>query len=256
MANNSSKPFHAVVTGGLGGIGQAIVAALFERTKKTSGLIFVIDYLPEHDERAQALQQQGIIYLSVQLTFVEEIKQAFKKIYAIIEEQFPGSHLSLLVNNAGITKDALAIRVKEYDWDEVLDVNLKAAFFCAQQALSSLSKNNGGYIISLSSVVGITGNAGQVSYAASKAGVISMTKTLAKEYATRGILCNAIAPGFIMTPMTAKLSDQMQASILEQIPLKRFGSVQEIANLILFLSSGNADYITGQTITIDGGLIC
>lgn len=255
MTDQLQKPFHCIITGGLGGIGQALVSAFLARQKEQPGLLFVFDYLPESDVRVQAFQQQGIIYLQVQLSIVEQIKDAFKKVYAIIDQQFPNSHLSLLVNNAGITKDSLALRVKESDWDEVLDVNLKASFFCAQQALSSMIKNQGGYIINMSSVVALTGNPGQVNYAASKAGLIAMTKTLALEYASRKILCNAIAPGFIATPMTDKLSDSIKASILQKIPLGRFGLPQEVAELVLFLSSGKADYITGQVLTLDGGLV-
>jgi 3-oxoacyl-[acyl-carrier protein] reductase len=255
MNNTSQKPFHCIITGGLGGIGQALVVAFLERQKQQPGLLFVFDCLPECDERAQALEQQGVIYLCVQLASIEHIKDAFKKVYAIIEQQFPGSNLSLLVNNAGITKDALALRVKESDWDNVLDVNLKASFFCAQQALSSMIKNQGGYIISMSSVVALTGNPGQVNYAASKAGVIAMSKTLAQEYASRNVLCNVIAPGFIATPMTNKLSEEVKSKILSQIPLGRFGKPQDVAELVLFLSSGKADYITGQVFTLDGGLV-
>ena len=254
MSNDSIKPFCSLVTGGLGGIGQAIVQALLERQKTVPGLVFVFDCIDPSDDRVIALTQKGGIYFCVNLLQVDAIKEGFKKLYATIEQNFPGGFLSLLVNNAGITKDALALRLKESDWDDVVDINLKAAFFCAQQALPSMIKNGKGYLINMSSIVALTGNPGQVNYAASKAGLIAMTKTLAAEYASRNILCNAIAPGFITTLMTNKLSQEVQSAILQKIPLARFGQPSEVAELVLFLSSGKADYITGQNFCIDGGL--
>ena len=158
------------------------------------------------------------------------------------------------MNNAGVTRDTLAIRMNESDWDAVLDVNLKGTFFCSQQALKRMIKQPKSYIINISSIVGIHGNAGQANYAASKAGIIALTKTLAQEYASRNVLVNAIAPGFIQTSMTDKLPESAKQMALDHIALKRFGQPDDVANLIDFLTSERADYITGQTIELTGGM--
>jgi len=254
MTSDTTQPVYALVTGGVNGIGRAIVQALLTRVGKNGGAIFIFDCVRAEDSLVTALEKLGVIYIQVDLRSVDEIADGVKKLQAILEANYAGANLSLLVNNAGITRDALALRVKELDWNAVLEVNLKAAFFCIQKVLPLLMKNGKGYIINMSSVVALKANPGQVSYAASKAGLIAMTRTIAAEYASRSIYCNAIAPGCIKTRMTEELPLQVQESILSHVPLKRFGLPEEIADLVLFLSSGKADYITGQTITIDGGL--
>jgi 3-oxoacyl-[acyl-carrier protein] reductase len=163
--------------------------------------------------------------------------------------------LDILVNNAGITKDTLLIRMKEEDWDRVLDINLKGAFLCTKQAAKYMMKKRQGRIINISSVIGIAGNSGQANYAASKAGIIGFSKSAAKELASRGILVNIIAPGFIETDMTGVLPEHVKEAILAQIPLGRYGNPMDIAYLAAFLASEQSQYITGQVIHVDGGMI-
>ncbi len=236
-----AMPLHTLITGGLQGIGKSIAELLHARGDRVS----VFDIAPENDERVRALKQAGIDYHTVDVASVYSIKQGFDKLDGTID---------ILVNNAGITRDNLALRITEKEWDSVLEVNLKGAFFCAQQALKKMIRQSKSYIINISSVVGLHGNPGQVNYAASKAGIIGMTKTLAHEYAKRNILVNAIAPGFIQTPMTEKLSEHQREKALEHIALKRLGTPEDIAHLVAFLTSGNADYITGQVIEVAGGM--
>lgn len=163
--------------------------------------------------------------------------------------------VDVIVNNAGITRDNLIMRMSEGDWDSVIDVNLKGAFNVIKSAVKTLMKQRNGVIINMASVSGVMGNAGQANYSASKAGLIGLTKSVAKELASRNIRCNAIAPGFIQTAMTDKLKDEVKNTYLESIPLKRFGQVEDIANLAVFLASEKAKYITGQVINVDGGLV-
>ena len=168
-----------------------------------------------------------------------------------------GEHgrLDILVNNAGITRDGLIMRMKEDDWNMVLDINLKGAFNGIKAVTRTMMKQRSGRIINISSVVGLTGNAGQANYAASKAGLIGLTKSIAKELSSRGITVNCIAPGYIGTDMTAELSDAVKEDLEKQIPLGRIGNPEDIANAVLFLASDEASYITGQTITVDGGIV-
>jgi 3-oxoacyl-[acyl-carrier protein] reductase len=163
--------------------------------------------------------------------------------------------LDILVNNAGITRDGLLMRMKEEDWDLVLNINLKSAFLCCKEAARPMMKARSGKIINIASVVGLMGNAGQANYSASKAGMIGLTKTLAREFASRSINVNAIAPGFIRTAMTDKLTDAEKEKLSSQIPMAKLGSPEDVANAALFLSSPLSDYITGQVITVDGGLV-
>jgi 3-oxoacyl-[acyl-carrier protein] reductase len=167
--------------------------------------------------------------------------------------QFPA--IDILVNNAGITRDGLLVRMKEEDWDLVLAINLKSAFLCCKEVSRLMMKARSGKIVSIASVVGLMGNAGQANYSASKAGLIGLTKTLAKEFAGRNIQVNAVAPGFIQTAMTDKLSAPDREKLSSQIPMQRLGSPLDVANAVLFLSSSLSDYITGQVITVDGGLV-
>ena len=161
--------------------------------------------------------------------------------------------IDILVNNAGITKDSLLMRMNEKNWDMVLDTNLKGIFYCIKSTIRSMIKNKFGRIINISSIVGITGNAGQANYAASKAGLIGMSKSIAKEVATRNITVNCIAPGWIKSEMTDGLSEDIKNDFLDRIPMKKIGKPEDIANTVIFLASKEAEYITGQTITVDGG---
>ena len=163
--------------------------------------------------------------------------------------------IDVIVNNAGITRDNLIMRMSEAEWDSVLSVNLKGAFNVIKSASRTLMKQRSGVIVNMASVSGVMGNAGQANYSASKAGLIGLTKTVAKEFASRGIRCNAIAPGFIQTAMTDKLKDEIKESYMKSIPLGKFGQVEDIANLAEFLSGDKAKYITGQVINVDGGLV-
>jgi 3-oxoacyl-[acyl-carrier protein] reductase len=247
-------PFNSLVTGGVQGIGLSIVKMLLRRGDS----VFVFDYLPEDNQLVQDLKKLNIQYYQVDILSVESIKSGFEQLYKYLENQ-TNKNLNLLVNNAGVTRDTLAIRMTEQDWDTVLDVNLKGTFFCSQFAIKNMMKQsktgiNKSYIINISSIVGIHGNAGQANYAASKAGIIALTKSLAQEYASRNILVNAIAPGFIQTKMTELLPESAKQIALSHIALKRFGHPEDIANCIDFLTSGKADYITGQVIEITGGM--
>ena len=164
-------------------------------------------------------------------------------------------HLDILVNNAGVTRDNLLIRMSEDDWNTVLNINLKAAFIAIKAAARMMIKQRNGRIINISSVVGLMGNTGQVNYAASKAGLIGLTKSTARELASRGITANCIAPGYVATDMTNKLGDEVRQSLNEKIPLGRIGQVEDIAYAVAFLASDEAEYITGQTLAVDGGMV-
>jgi 3-oxoacyl-[acyl-carrier protein] reductase len=163
--------------------------------------------------------------------------------------------VDILINNAGITKDSLILRMKEEDFDNVINTNLKGTFNCIKHVTPIMLKQKNGKIINISSVIGIVGNAGQVNYAAAKAGIIGLTKAAAKELATRGITVNAVAPGFIQSDMTDILSDKVKEGILNTIPLKRLGTTEDVANITAFLASPEADYVTGQVINVDGGMV-
>ena len=175
------------------------------------------------------------------------------RIFSEIKEKF--GRLDLLVNNAGITRDGLTIRMKEKQWDEVITTNLKGVFLTAKAAASIMLKQRSGVIINVASIVGIVGNIGQANYSAAKGGVISMTKTMAKEFASRGVRVNAVAPGFVETDMTEILPEKIKENMLNSIPLGRMGKAQEIANAISFLASDDASYITGQILQVDGGMV-
>jgi 3-oxoacyl-[acyl-carrier protein] reductase len=163
--------------------------------------------------------------------------------------------VDILVNNAGVTRDSLLMRMSDEDWDTVLNTNLKGAFFLTKAFFRTFAKQRAGRIINISSVIGLIGNPGQANYAASKAGLIGFTQSVARELASRGVTVNAIAPGFIETDMTAELNEELKANILKQIPLGRFGSAEDIADAALFLASASARYITGQVLTVDGGMV-
>ena len=239
----------AVVTGGTRGIGRAIVLKLADE-----GANIVINYRnsdKEAEELKAILEEKGVKVLTVKcdISNFEDSKKLIDK----CKEEF--GKIDILVNNAGITKDTLIMRMKEEDFDSVIDVNLKGTFNCAKHASAIMLKQKFGKIINMTSVVGITGNAGQSNYAASKAGVIGLTKSLARELGSRGITVNAVAPGFINTDMTSVLSDKVKEEAIKNIPLKKLGNPEDIANLVGFLASDSANYITGQVINVDGGMV-
>ena len=238
----------ALVTGASRGIGRAIALTLGQ-----AGYAVAVNYAGS-EAAAEAVKNEIIaaggkaFTLQGDVSDPEDVKHMFEK----IKEGF--GFLDVLVNNAGITRDSLLIRMKESSWDEVIATNLKGNFLVLKAAAAMMIRRKKGSVINISSVVGLTGNAGQVNYAAAKAGVIGMTKAAAKELASRGIRVNAVAPGFVHTEMTEVLSSQVKEAAVAQIPLGRFGETQDIANTVAFLASEKADYITGQVICVDGGM--
>lgn len=239
----------AIVTGGTRGIGRAIALKLADH-----GANIVINYRnsdKEAEELKAILEGKGVKVLTVKcdISNFEDSKNLMDKCKEVFGK------IDILVNNAGITKDTLIMRMKEEDFDNVIDVNLKGTFNCAKHASAIMLKQRFGKIINMTSVVGIAGNAGQVNYASSKAGVIGLTKSLAKELGSRGITVNAVAPGFINTDMTASLSEKVKEEASKNIPLKRLGDPEDVANLVGFLASDAANYITGQVINVDGGMV-
>ena len=230
------------------GIGKCIATKFAKE-----GANVVINYRNNEEEALkvkQELEDLGSQVLVVKAD-VSELEQA-EKLIKEAKKEF--GKVDILVNNAGITKDNLIIRMKEEDFDSVIKTNLKGAFNCLKSVTPIMLKQKYGKIVNMSSVVGVVGNPGQVNYCASKAGLIGMTKSLAKEIGSRNITVNAIAPGFIDTDMTKILSDDQKKKILSQIPLNKFGNVEDIANVALFLASENSNYITGQVIHVDGGM--
>lgn len=239
----------AYITGGSRGIGKAIALELAD-----NNFNIVINYKTESsalEELKSKIEDKGVKCLLVQgdISNFEDTERMTKSIL----ETF--GRIDVLVNNAGITKDGLIMRMKKEDFTSVIDVNLVGTFNVTKNVIATMVKQREGRIVNLSSVVGISGNAGQTNYSASKAGVIGFTKSLAKELASRNILVNAIAPGFIQTDMTNVLSDEVKANVNSQIPLKRMGKAEDIAKIVKFLTSEDSSYITGQVINVDGGLL-
>lgn len=238
----------ALVTGGARGIGREI-ALCFARQGSN---IVIWDVNPQAAAETQKeIEGLGVQAISAQVD-VTNSKQVDESVNKILDKF---QKLDILVNNAGITKDNLMLRMAESDWDLVIAVNLKGTFNCTKAVSRLMLKAKSGKIVNIASIIGIIGNFGQANYAASKAGIIALTKTTAKELASRGICVNAVAPGFIQTEMTAKLPAEIQEKMLSAIPLGRFGKPQDVAELCLFLASNESDYITGQTIIIDGGMV-
>jgi len=235
----------SIVTGGVQGIGRAIVDELAERGDNVT----VFDYVKESDERVAELKSKNISYLYVDISSSDSIAQGFETFFN------DNKKLDLVVNNAGITRDNLAIRMTEEQWDAVFNVNLKGLFLCCQHAIKHMMKNRFGYIVNISSIVGDAGNPGQVQYAASKAGVNSLTKTLAQEHGARGIRVNAVAPGFIETELTGSLSDKIKESVMARTALRSLGKPRDVAGAVAFLSSGKADFVTGHIFNVNGGLV-
>ncbi|AJD90965.1 3-ketoacyl-ACP reductase [Jeotgalibacillus malaysiensis] len=239
----------AVVTGASRGIGRSIAIELAK-----NGANVVVNF-SGNEEKAKETAKEVEAAGAKALVFKADVSNA-DDVQAMLKETIStfGS-IDILVNNAGITKDNLLMRMKENDWDQVMDINLKSVFLTTKAAARPMMKQRKGKIINVSSIVGVMGNAGQANYVASKAGVIGLTKTSAKELAPRGINVNAVAPGFIETDMTGELAEDVQASMKQMIPLERFGQPEDIAKAVVFLASDDADYITGQTIHIDGGMV-
>jgi 3-oxoacyl-[acyl-carrier protein] reductase len=238
----------AIVTGSAQGIGQAIATALSQE-----GARLVISDIREEAAAATAKQlaDTGRETMAVAANVADEAS-----VKAMVEKVLSSwGKVDILVNNAGITRDALLIRMKEADWDAVLDINLKGVFHCTKTVLPAMTKQRSGKIVNIASIVGVMGNAGQANYVASKAAVIGLTKTTAREYASRGIAVNAVAPGFIQTAMTDALSQDVRQRLMEQIPLGRLGTPQDVANAVLFLVSEQAAYITGQVLHVNGGML-
>ena len=237
----------AVITGASRGIGKSIALALAAK----GATIVAVDMDQESTEAVVAeLQATGARALAVvgNVTVAADVEHIFES----ATEAF--GRVDILVNNAGITRDGLLMRMKDEDWDAVLNVNLKGAFLCTRSAFKVMSKQRYGRIINIASVVGQMGNAGQANYCASKAGLIGLTKSNAREMEKRSITVNAVAPGFIATAMTDALSDKVRAELTAQIPLERLGSADDIANAVVFLASESAGYITGHVLSVNGGM--
>ncbi len=239
----------ALVTGGSRGIGKAIALAFAE-----NGANVAFTYksaASAADEVAKAIEAKGRKALAIQ----SDAKN-FSEANSVVERvmaQF--QRLDILVNNAGITKDTLLMRMSEQDWDDVIDTNLKGAFNFSKAVCKQMMSQREGVIINISSIAGVIGNPGQTNYAAAKAGLIGMTKTLAKELSSRNIRVNAVAPGFVDTDMTEKLTPQQKEALMGMIPLKRTAKPEEIASVVLFLASQASSYVTGQVLCVDGGLV-
>ncbi len=238
----------AMVTGAARGLGQAIAVKLAEAGADIALCDLNAEWLEETAGKVKALGRRVECY-GVNVAEGESVTAGVKA----IEKDF--GKIDVLVNNAGITKDGLLMRMREDDWDAVLNVNLKGVFLCTKAAMRGMMKQRSGTIVNIASVIGLMGNAGQANYAASKGGVISFSKTVAKELASRNVRCNAVAPGFIRTAMTDALDEDVQNKMKEIIPLSRFGEPEDVANVVLFLASDASAYVTGQVLSTCGGMV-
>lgn len=238
----------ALITGGARGIGRDI-ALLFAK----EGADIVIGDVNMQEAEKTCLEIEALgrksLALSLDVTSFVKVEEVVNKIL----DKF--LKIDILVNNAGITKDGLLLRMSEQDWDAVINVNLKGTFNCTKAVSRVMIKQRSGKIVNIASIIGIIGNAGQANYSASKAGIIALTKTSAREFASRNINVNAVAPGFIQTDMTAKLPEELKQKMLGAIPLAKFGTPNDVANVCLFLASEDSAYVTGQTIVVDGGMV-
>jgi len=238
----------AIVTGSGRGIGRAIALDL-----AAAGVKVVVNYAGRADkaeETVALIKKAGGEGLALQADVSQTAD--VERLIKITLERF--GKIDILVNNAGITRDSLLLRMKEADWDAVMATNLKGVYLCTKAVSKSMLKQRSGSIVNISSIVGISGNAGQANYAAAKAGIIGFTKSIAKEFASRGIRVNAVAPGYILTDMTEILPEETQNEILREIPLGRIGNPEDVAKVVRFLVSPEASYVTGQTLCVDGGL--
>lgn len=239
-----------LVTGSSQGIG-AVIALTFAQSKA----ITILNYPTEKEATAaQEVLEQVRIYSSSSIAIQADIRSAssVETMVQTIVKQF--GKIDILINNAGITRDQLLIRMSDNDWQSVIDINLTGTFLCTRSVIKEMMKKRYGRVISISSIIGLSGNAGQANYAASKAGIIGFTKSIAKEYGSRNITANCIAPGYIQTNMTEQLSQEVKDAFLNKVMIKRFGLPSDIAHSALFLASGLAGYITGQVMVVDGGL--
>ena len=235
----------ALITGASGGIGAAIAKALHD----AGATIAISGTRVEVLEKVKAEVGERVDILPCNLSKLEEVEKLIPSAEAAL-----GS-LDILINNAGITKDGLAMRMKDEDWQSVIDVNLTSNFRLSRAAMRSMMKKRWGRIINITSIVGVTGNPGQVNYVASKAGLIGMTKSLAQELASRNVTVNCVAPGFIATPMTDALNEKQKEAILSRIPAGRMGGPADIAAAVVYLASDEAAYVTGQTLHVNGGMV-
>ncbi len=236
----------AVVTGGSRGIGRAIAVALAAGGARVAVVARNADGAVA---AAAALEGEGHAGFGCDVAQADEVATVVARIGAEL------GPIDIVVNNAGVTRDNLILRMKEEEWDTVLDVNLKGAFNLVRAVAKGMMKRREGVILNITSVVGLTGNAGQANYAASKAGLVGFTKSIAKELGSRGIRCNAVAPGYILTDMTAELGEEQTAALQSNIPLGRLGDPEDIAEVVRFLAGPSARYITGQVLAVDGGMV-
>jgi len=238
----------ALITGGGRGIGQAIAFAF---ARQGADIVVGDVNMEDAEKTCREIEAMGRKSLAIQLDVTDytKVEEGINKIL----DKF--TKVDILVNNAGITKDNLLLRMSSMEWDAVLNVNLKGTFNCIKAVSRPMIKQRCGRIINIASIIGIIGNGGQANYAASKAGIIALTKSAAKELASRNINVNAVAPGFIQTDMTAKLPEELKQKMKEAIPLNKFGSPDDVAAVCLFLASEDSNYVTGQTIVVDGGMV-
>ena len=239
----------AIVTGSGRGIGKSIALKL-----ASYGANIVINDIPQSDYADETCEE--IKAIGVKSIVIKGDVRNKDDVDALIKgalDEF--GKIDIFVNNAGVTRDGLMIRMSEDDWDLVMDINLKGAFNCIKAVARPMMKQRSGAIVNIASIVGVMGNAGQANYVASKAGLIGLTKTTAKEFASRGIRCNAVAPGFIRSAMTDVLADDVKQKYLDAIPLGKFGETEQIADVVAFLASDMSQYVTGQVINVDGGLV-
>ena len=240
----------ALITGGSRGIGEKIAERFAQ-----AGYNLIINYV-SNIENLEELETKIKGNANIEILFIQSDVTSFESCENMVKEAIKKfGHIDVLVNNAGITKDTLLMRMKEEDFDKVINVNLKGTYNVTKNVIPYMMKQKYGKIVNISSVVGVSGNAGQANYAASKAGIIGFTKSIAKELASRNILANCVAPGFIKTDMTDILSDSVKESINSQIPLKKMGTAKEVANAVYFLGNEENTYITGQVLNVDGGML-
>ncbi len=241
------KDKNVFITGSGQGIGKQIAIAMAKEGANVAVSDINIENAGAATQEIRSLGRKSIA-IKLDVSKQNEVIAAFET----FKNEF--GVLDILVNNAGITKDTLVLRMKDDDWDAVINVNLKGTFLCSREAIKLMVKQQHGNIISISSVVAFTGNPGQANYSASKAGIVGLTKTIAKEYASRGIKANAVAPGFIQTAMTEAIPEKIREEMKKNIPLGYFGAPEDVANAVIFLASSDADYITGQVLHINGGM--